>query len=245
MDAAGLRWYYALARCLRCAPLTMLPVFPGRQVSGMVHVLWRRQSVARSLLVHPSSWVPSGAQQTGTHLRSDVLSMPPSVAASASGDWQGEALYKADAFCGWIATAVSAYAAGSTAEPVAARSAIVGLVAEIGELMSLMQRHHQCSTVDATVIFPVFAGRRGRWCMFWGAGRVWHARCRCVLVDVCFRALVERARIWADVLLSVGNFWDLTVFYEDSRISQAMGNDGMRGFVSELIGLAVGLSKGF
>ena len=59
--------------------------------------------------------------------------------------------------------------------------------------------------------------------MFWGAGRVWHARSRCVLVDVCFRALVERARIRADVLLSVGNFWDLTVFYEDSRISQAMG----------------------
>ncbi|KAI5892184.1 uncharacterized protein SCHCODRAFT_02503225 [Schizophyllum commune H4-8] len=71
-------------------------------------------------------------------LQSDVLGMPPSVAASTSGDRHGDRRLTADAFCGWIATADSAYAVGSTAEPVAARSAIVGPAAEIEETMSLL-----------------------------------------------------------------------------------------------------------
>ena len=71
-------------------------------------------------------------------LQSDVLSMLPSVATNASGDCHGDRRLTADALCGWIATAVPAYAVGSTAEPVAARSAIVGLAAEIEETMSLL-----------------------------------------------------------------------------------------------------------
>ncbi|KAI5825870.1 hypothetical protein K523DRAFT_312522 [Schizophyllum commune Tattone D] len=71
-------------------------------------------------------------------LQSDVLGMLPSVAANASGDGHGDRRLTADALCGRIATADSAYAAGSTAEPVAARSAIVGLTAEIEETMSLL-----------------------------------------------------------------------------------------------------------
>ena len=71
-------------------------------------------------------------------LQSDVLSMLPSVATNASGDCHGDRRLTADALCGWIATAVPAYAVGSAAETVAARSAIVGLVAEIEETMSLL-----------------------------------------------------------------------------------------------------------
>ncbi|KAL1664634.1 hypothetical protein GGF50DRAFT_127030 [Schizophyllum commune] len=68
-------------------------------------------------------------------LQPDVL---PSKAANTSGDCHGDRRLTADAFCGWIATADTAYAAGSTAEPVPARSAIVGLAAEIEETMSLL-----------------------------------------------------------------------------------------------------------
>ncbi|KAI4521097.1 hypothetical protein K525DRAFT_202060 [Schizophyllum commune Loenen D] len=71
-------------------------------------------------------------------LQSNVLSMLLSVAANASGDRHGDRRLTADALCGWIATADTAYAVRSTAEPVAARSAIVGLAAEIEETMSLM-----------------------------------------------------------------------------------------------------------